>query len=297
MKKHIVHRHNCVEGKAIQLPLIYAARYNDSRVAFAHHVWPSLDAFTIHYVLEGTYTLKMSSGQSLSLTGKQFCVTPPGEDCAPESGTVTPSRSCHVALMRFPPDAISNSGLTEVDLGNIIQQLESAGTCTHPMGDPIAEQCEAFGEMLSIFTHEYALPFRAGMLRLIIVELLLLTAHQLAHPPEILKDIYAQSVTRYIEENLGEHITVQEIADHLGYSTRQTHSIIKNSTGFTPHAYLVHLRMSKACELLRNTDKRITDIALDTGFASSQHFSSVFKRYMDCSPTQYCQRNSGTSTA
>jgi len=47
------------------------------------------------------------------------------------------------------------------------------------------------------------------------------------------------------------------------------------------------LRIAKAKELLWNSSKSITDIAMQTGFSSSQYFSRVFRKYAGMTPADY----------
>jgi len=51
--------------------------------------------------------------------------------------------------------------------------------------------------------------------------------------------------------------------------------------------YLRNYRIQKACELLRNTDKKMYEIAFMVGYDNPQYFSSVFKNVMGISPKSY----------
>ena len=55
--------------------------------------------------------------------------------------------------------------------------------------------------------------------------------------------------------------------------------------------YLCHYRLEKAMDLLRSTDKSITEVALSAGFASHSYFAEVFHRAMGVTPSRY-RRNS-----
>ncbi|HPH20541.1 MAG TPA: helix-turn-helix transcriptional regulator, partial [Haliscomenobacter sp.] len=62
---------------------------------------------------------------------------------------------------------------------------------------------------------------------------------------------------------------------------------VKAFTGFSPLHYLINLRIAEAIKLLRQTKMSLTDIAFDTGFYSSQHFSSTFKKLTGYTPRAY----------
>ena len=63
--------------------------------------------------------------------------------------------------------------------------------------------------------------------------------------------------------------------------------MFKQSTGLTPHQYLVGQRLAKAKELLRYSDMAIADIAYTVGYKNSSHFARVFRQHNKLSPTAY----------
>jgi AraC-like DNA-binding protein len=58
----------------------------------------------------------------------------------------------------------------------------------------------------------------------------------------------------------------------------------------TPHRYLQRRRVERAAFLLRETDRSVTEICLDVGFASLGTFSRTFRAILGESPTAYRQR-------
>jgi AraC-like DNA-binding protein len=67
--------------------------------------------------------------------------------------------------------------------------------------------------------------------------------------------------------------------------------IFKKETGLSPNDYLQRHRVDCCKELLSGTDRTITDIALETGFGSSQYFSRVFRKYCGLTPMEFRARN------
>jgi transcriptional regulator GlxA family with amidase domain len=67
--------------------------------------------------------------------------------------------------------------------------------------------------------------------------------------------------------------------------------------GETPHRYLQRRRVERSMFLLRETDRSVTDICLDVGFASLGTFSRTFHEIMGESPTAYRKRAVLTRTA
>jgi AraC-like DNA-binding protein len=61
----------------------------------------------------------------------------------------------------------------------------------------------------------------------------------------------------------------------------------KQSTGLSPHRYVLERRVNRAKEMMKDRNRPLTEIALDCGFSSSSQFSVVFKRITGDSPRNY----------
>ncbi|MCP9757524.1 AraC family transcriptional regulator [Lacihabitans sp. CCS-44] len=90
-----------------------------------------------------------------------------------------------------------------------------------------------------------------------------------------------------LRENLSHPWTVEEMAAIMGLGTTTFTEKVKAFSGFPPLNYLINLRISEAIRLLKNSNKSLTDIALDTGFYSSQHFSTTFKKLTGYTPGHF----------
>lgn len=88
------------------------------------------------------------------------------------------------------------------------------------------------------------------------------------------------------KEYFGE-ITLKTIANMFYVNESYLSRCFKQNTGFNFSEYLNKYRVKKAVELLEETDKNITKVALSVGFNSSNHFCKIFKKIMGCSPLQY----------
>ncbi len=90
-----------------------------------------------------------------------------------------------------------------------------------------------------------------------------------------------------LRSNLDHQWLVEEMAVMVGLGTTAFTEKVKSYTGFSPLHYLINIRIAEAIKLLKNTDKAVTDIALETGFYSSQHFSTTFKKLTGYTPRQF----------
>ncbi|MBL7856307.1 MAG: helix-turn-helix transcriptional regulator [Cyclobacteriaceae bacterium] len=94
-----------------------------------------------------------------------------------------------------------------------------------------------------------------------------------------------------LRQNLAHQWTVEEMAALIGLGTTTFTEKVKNYTGFSPLNYLINIRISEAIKLLNRQDENVTDIALGTGFYSSQHFSTTFKKLTGYTPSEFRKRN------
>jgi len=90
-----------------------------------------------------------------------------------------------------------------------------------------------------------------------------------------------------LRQNLSHQWTVEEMAAVVGIGTTLFNEKVKTYSGFSPINYLINIRISEAIKLLKKKDISLTDIALDTGFYSSQHFSTTFKKLTGYTPSEF----------
>lgn len=89
-------------------------------------------------------------------------------------------------------------------------------------------------------------------------------------------------------DNLAINWTVEEMASNCGLHKTQFVHHVRRLTNMSPLHFLNRCRLDRAARLLRkNPELSITDIALATGFASSQYFATVFTRRYSLSPTAF----------
>jgi len=99
---------------------------------------------------------------------------------------------------------------------------------------------------------------------------------------------------RELRQDLSHQWTVEEMATLVGLGTTLFNDTVKSYSGFSPVSYLINIRISEAIKLLKKSDISLTDIALDTGFYSSQHFSTTFKKLTGYTPSQFRKNHSRT---
>ncbi len=106
-----------------------------------------------------------------------------------------------------------------------------------------------------------------------------------------LEDRFIQKLTEYIVANIDNTaLNVAQICKHIGMSRTQLHAKITALTGSSITKFIRRIRLQKAKSLLQTTNLSITEIAYQTGF-SNPHFTQVFKKEFQLTPTQYRKNN------
>jgi AraC family transcriptional regulator len=101
-------------------------------------------------------------------------------------------------------------------------------------------------------------------------------------PPRLLR-----LVTDYLESHLDQKLTVRRVADLANMSPYHFGRLFKESTGLTPHQYLVELRVLKAKQLLQSGSLTLGEISSRLGFSSRAHFTTVFRKRAGTTPKEF----------
>ena len=131
----------------------------------------------------------------------------------------------------------------------------------------------------------------------LIDELFILIARQMTRRNNSRRDFPQtfMKLEQTLRENLSYQWAVEEMAALVGLGTTAFSEKVKSYTGFSPLNYLINIRISEAIKLLKRPDVHVTDIALDVGFYSSQHFATTFKKLTGYTPSEFRKKNIPTT--
>lgn len=157
----------------------------------------------------------------------------------------------------------------------VIQQLASALKADLQAGCPAGQ---IYGESLGVALAVHLLTTCATL------------------PPKIsiysdgLPQYKLQQVTDYIHAHLNLEIKLSDLARTVGMSQYYFCRLFKQSTGMTPHQYLIRLRVERAKQLLKQPHLAIADVALQCGFSHQSHLSCHFRHLVGMSPKTFQQQ-------
>lgn len=98
-------------------------------------------------------------------------------------------------------------------------------------------------------------------------------------------------IVQYIKENYFEDLYLDKLAEQFNTSDKYLSRLFKDSIGMGFHEYLSSIRISKAKELLIETDLSVTKIGEMIGFTTHSTFFRIFKKHEGINPTQYRDSN------
>ncbi|MGU3470984.1 AraC family transcriptional regulator [Paenibacillus sp. D51F] len=95
------------------------------------------------------------------------------------------------------------------------------------------------------------------------------------------------SMISFIHKNHENKITLDEIASAGSVCRSRCCELFGKRLGQTPNSYLTRYRLQKSCEMLQETDRTISEIAISCGFQSASYFSFVFRKEKGIVPQEY----------
>ncbi len=104
------------------------------------------------------------------------------------------------------------------------------------------------------------------------------------------KQARLQTMMQYIHDHYTEEITLETIAASASISKSGALHIFQSGIHISPVAYLIQYRLAQAAEQLYTTQKSVSSIAEETGFASSGYFCRKFRQHYHMSPNEYRQK-------
>ena len=106
-----------------------------------------------------------------------------------------------------------------------------------------------------------------------------------------INDATTARILKYVTEHIDTpDLKIDNIADAMGMSRSVLYLKIKQQLGMTPIDFVRHVRIMRACELLKDTDESLSSVAFAVGFSDAKYFSKVFKRETGIVPTEYRER-------
>ena len=213
-----------------------------------------------------------SSGRTDTLTPGGFFAAPPGVQ----------------HQMHDRPDDKHHFFFAAIDLSEVFTRLPVLMSPWHRDTIVFLPHCETLFAPFRQLVREVSLtlPHRAAGMRLALDALVLEASRLLeaseTSPTEPLSLTLRHPAVRLAKELLDHQPSrawhLADLAQMAGVSSHHLVECFTREVGVSPRQYLLSVRVRLAQEMLAGSDIAITDLALELGFSSSQHFAATFKR-------------------
>ncbi len=232
------------------------------------------------YVENGKVTWEVEDGVYPSHTG-QFFHTRPGEWHRARLNFIEPC-SIWWMIVISPSERRDWLGFADEDR----QRMQASLACLPRIVSADVRVREQFLKLRGLLAQ--GTEADAFRVRHYVLDLLL----HLLYPPvarQIPVDLHEAvlALTGAIEAEPARRWANKELAAKAGVSESHFYRLFQDLHGQSPANYIDRLRMNRACELLRQPGANVTNVAMDLGYKTSQHFATVFKKYIGVSPTQW----------
>jgi transcriptional regulator GlxA family with amidase domain len=96
-----------------------------------------------------------------------------------------------------------------------------------------------------------------------------------------------KQVLGFLMKNIAEDVHLSDVARYFGMSESIFSRFFKRNTGHGFVHYVNRVRINRACDLLTQTDKPVTDVCFETGFNNISNFNRQFRKLCGLSPSEY----------
>ncbi|WP_165822427.1 helix-turn-helix transcriptional regulator [Paenibacillus montanisoli] len=270
----------------IQMPFINVTGFNAFQTA-DRLSWHKHHGFELTFVHKGIVHWEIHNHPTQHLTNGYASLMPPH---VAHRGLDEVTYPCEMTYIVFQPgdqETLRHTPFTQHEMNEIYRIFSMAGPGIVKINSFVIELLRQLKKIFFLFQSDesqtHLLPMIRGILCQIIIECAF--AFRQSESLEVSNEI--QASIEYMEKHCSEDIGIKTIADVINKSESYLYNAFKNEVGLTPNEYILKLRLEQTREELLATDKSITEISLDAGFTTTQYFSSTFKRYFGCTPSNY----------
>ncbi len=245
--------------------------------------------FEILYCKSGAYTLMLNEKPYELYPGDMALIDP----MEVHSTRALSDGLNQYLVIKFVPEVLYSADALVFELKYIMPYIKGVGV--HRKVFPKEEtKAAAVGDILQEIVDEflrrdfgYEIALRANISRLFLWILRRWHENSREAVPDDAAIAVLHKALEYVDENFAQSIGMAEAAGHCGMSYTAFSRFFSRYLGRGFAEYLLLTRLKKAAVLLAESDKSITDVAMETGFSTTSYFIQRFKEYQGMTPKRF----------
>ena len=257
----------------------------------AEQVHLQFDAPVIASMIQGKKVMHLPENAPFDFLPGESVVVPEGQTMIidfPEAGLYTPTVCLALAINPEKIQQTVHQFNTLAEPGDADTDWEADDVNFHLLHDDALQNL--VDRLIRVFTEGH--PSRDIFVDLMLQELIIRLLQSKARSVIMQQDNGSgherlRFIIRYIQENLGRNLSVDELSEQACMSKPHFFRCFKHTFGVSPVEFINQQRIEMAKELLLTTQKSLTEICYEAGFNNTSYFSRLFKRYEKMSPSRF----------
>lgn len=175
-------------------------------------------------------------------------------------------------------------------IGNYLIKIDSGMLTQNPSQTVFEDVDGKIYEIIKNMLGEFDVKSKGyiEVMRANLIEIIVRTLRQIMDTDsEYTEDKITLCMKEYVHNNFSENLSLTDISKQLNYSLSYLSIKFKKDTGMNFNDYVQRYRVEQSCTMLKNSNKKIYDIAKAVGYNDLKHFNNIFKRIMGMTPYRF----------
>ena len=269
-------------------------------------IYGAVPGFIIRHTRPGSQIVKSHWHPELEINTafegfSRFFINGRVEDVTPQHIVLVNSREVHSSIPYFATDGFAITGITlQISYSFLKSLIPNFDTCYFVLTEEANTKIQSLILALNEWYEQEGTPFLSVLILRQICEIVYVLLTQCCQERSYSHQIPSASLTgsqrdlqrvthvmNWVKVHYPEPLSLETAADSLALSKEYFCRFFKKYTGATFSQYLAKYRVLQAEQLLAQTSKKISEIALETGFADEGSFIQCFRKYYGSTPRNY----------
>jgi AraC family transcriptional regulator len=273
--------------KKVSLPMVQVGHYRLPAFHQTSEYSPSHHFMTVHLNRDRVVKSLEQNGhlQRDSFESGDICLTP-----AQTPSAVRIEEPCEIVALHIEPTFLAQAFAEIADAQNLelVPQFKLKDPLIYQMAIALKKQIESSkGAWNQLYIESMVTAACAHLLQCYSTQNLNANKLAVTPSPDGLSKACLDQVLDYIHEHTDQNLSLAEMAQSVQMSSYHFSRLFKQSTGQSPHRYLISRRIQQVKKLLATTSLSIAEIAAQAGFTDQSHLARHFKRQVGVTPSQF----------